>query len=224
MFKFKIWDHIEKAWPIYKKNFGVLFLLSAVTVIISSMSTQDHWVTGILYYLVVSLLTFIWIKYSLSLVDANPHDFFTKKTLPTLKQYWNLAKTIILVFVIIFFGLIFLIIPGLYISGRLIFAVYLSVEKKQGARKSISDSWEMTKENGWKLFWKSLIIALFMVIGFIFFGVGALVTYPIGYLVLSMMYRDFHKFKSSENKIKNKKDEGDEKDEIEQVVAEKITE
>lgn len=224
MFKFKIWDHIKQAWPIYKKNFGVLFLLSAVTVIISSMGSEDRLGVWPLASLVIFLLTFVWIKYSLSLVDANPYDFFTKKTLPTLKQYWNITKTIVLTSLIIIISSLFFIVPGLYVSGRLLFAIYLSVEKNQGARKSISDSWEMTRNNGWRVFWKSFVISLFMAIGFVFFGIGALVTYPIGYLVLGMMYRDFQKLKSSKNETRNKKDENSEKGETEQVVAEKITE
>jgi len=90
-------------------------------------------------------------------------------------------------------GLILFIIPGLYLSGRLMFAPYLSVEKTQGARKSIKESWEATRGNGWKIFWKAFVVGLFMMVGFLAFVVGALITYPVGFIVMVMLYREFFK-------------------------------
>lgn len=93
-------------------------------------------------------------------------------------------------------GFILLIIPAFYVAGRLMFSVYLSVEKNQGARASIKESWDMTKGYAWQLFWKSFVIGLFMVVGFFALLVGSFVTYPIGFMVMIMLYREFVKFKS----------------------------
>ena len=78
----------------------------------------------------------------------------------------------------------------------------------------------MTRNNGWILFWKSFVIFLFVMLGFVLFGVVALVTYPIGCIVLAMMYRDFQKNKL----IKNNDKEEDNKAKVEKIEVEKVIE
>jgi hypothetical protein len=191
MFKFKVWNSIKQLWPIYKANFGLLTLLTAITVIVTAVGENDKWIRSVLSYLVSFLLTYVWIKYSLSLIDRKEYSFFHKKSFPTLLQYWNIVKTIILSFVIVLITLPLLLFPAFYISGRIIFAPFICVEKNQGAIKSISDSWIMTKRNGWRLFWKDILITLFIFAGVIIFGVGILLTFPIGCLVFAKLYRDY---------------------------------
>ena len=53
----------------------------------------------------------------------------------------------------------------------------------------------MTKGYGWKLFWKSFIIGLFIALGFLALFIGSFITYPIGLIVMVVMYREFKKFK-----------------------------
>lgn len=91
--------------------------------------------------------------------------------------------------------ILLLIIPGLYIIGRLFPAVYISVEKCQGARKTVKEAWVMTKGNAWNILGKSILIGLFILLGFIALVVGLAITYPIGMIVMVMMYREFVKFK-----------------------------
>lgn len=223
MFTFKVWDHIKKAWPIYKAHFGLLLLLAAVTAIVKAVGTEDSWLLIVLCYIVGFLLGYIWFKYSLGLVDGKEHDLFTKKALPTLEQYWNLTKTMILSFLMVFGGLILLVFPGLYFAGRISFAVFISVEKNQGAMKSIAESWCMTKNNSWRLFWKGLLIQLFILLGLVAFGVGLLITLPIGNIVFAMMYREYQKYQNAKSQDEDDNKEDEEKEtEVEQVKAEKI--
>lgn len=217
IFKFKIWDSIKQSWPIYKENFGVLILLTAVTAIVNAFSQENGFGPAVLSFAISFLLVFVWIKYTLCLIDKKGYDFFSKKTFPTLLQYWNVLKTSVLFFIIFIVSLPFLLLPAFYFSGRLAFALYLSIEKNQGAIDSLSDSWVMTKKNGWRLFWKNLLIGLFMISGFIFFGVGVLFTFPVGYLVMSRMYRAYQ----SQSQIKDeKKDIREESDKSEDEAQE----
>lgn len=98
----------------------------------------------------------------------------------------------ILMLIIIPIGILILI-PAIYISSRLFPAKYLSVEKCQGARKSVSEAWAMTKGNGWRITGNIILIGLFMILGILAFVVGALITYPLGIIVISMMYREISK-------------------------------
>jgi len=195
-FTFKIWDKIKEAWPIYKTQFSMFLLLILVTMVIKVVGNSDGVILPILSFFVGVGLYYLWIRYSLDLVDKKDFNPFKKESLPSLKQYWNFLKLIVLLFFIYIASLILFIVPLLYISGRLMFATYLSVEKNQGARLCIKESWNMTKGYGWILFWKGFLICLFIFIGFIILLVGGLITYPIGIIVMAMMYREFLKMKS----------------------------
>jgi len=194
-FTFKIGAKIKEAWPIYKENFGTLLLLTVITAIVKIIGSSDNWTLIILSFIVGLLLSYIWIRFILDLVDKKESNPFSKKAIPTFLQFWNFIKTVILSSLCILAGFILFIVPGLYISGRLMFAIYLSIEKNQGARVTIKEAWNMTKGYGWKLFWKSFVIGLFMVAGFIVFFVGGLITYPLGLIVLIMMYNEFLRMK-----------------------------
>lgn len=217
VFKFKIWNSIKQTWPVYKANFGVLLLLTAITAVVNAFSQENGVVGTTLSYLVSFLLIFVWIKYTLSLIDKKEYDFFSNKSIPTFLQYWNITKTIILFSVIILLSIPFLLVPAFYFSGRLAFALYLSVENNQGAIKSISDSWALTKNNGWRLFWKNFVVGLFMASGFILFGVGALVTFPIGYIVMAKIFREYQLQSGikKEETVKEDKEEDKKEEKIE---------
>jgi hypothetical protein len=194
-FTFKIGDKIKEAWPIYKMHFGNFVLLFIITIVSSIILSGRNIIIRILSYAVSVFLAYIWIRFTLSLVDKKEYNPFSKEALPTSSGFWNLLITMVLFGLCIMAGLILLVIPGLYILGRLIFAPYLSVEKNQGAISTIEKTWNMTKDHGWELFLKSLLIGLFAVAGFILLFVGGIVTCPISYIVFAMMYREFSKMK-----------------------------
>ena len=190
-FNFSILKAIKEVWPIYKVNFGLLTLLSAVTLILNAAFQDAKFLGFILTLVTTGLITFVWITYMIGLLKDERYDFFNRKTFPSLSQYWNITKTTILSFFLLAISVLFLVFPAFYIGGRIIFAPFLCVVKKQSATKSISESWLMTRDNGWKLFWKGLIIMVFILAGFLVFGVGILLTLPLGYLVMAKMYQDY---------------------------------
>lgn len=192
-FNFSILKTIKDIWPIYKVNFGLLTLLSAVTLILNAAFQDAKFLGFILTLVTTGLITFVWITYMIGLLKDERYDFFNRKTFPSLSQYWNITKTTILSFFLLAISVLFLVFPAFYIGGRIIFAPFLCVVKKQSATKSISESWLMTRDNGWKLFWKGLIIAAFILAGSLVFGVGILLTLPIGYLVLAKMFKEYQK-------------------------------
>lgn len=195
-FTFKIWEKIKEAWPIYKVNLSAFLLLFVATLVVKMVGTKKNWVLLAISCAVSFLFSYVWIRFTLALVDKKVYNPFSKEALPTFKQYWNLVKTIVLNVICVFAGFILLIIPGFYISGRLFFAIYLSVDKNQGGRASIKESWKMTEGYGWKIFWYSFVVCIFIAIGFIALFVGSFITYPIGMIVIAMMFRGFSKMRS----------------------------
>ena len=231
-FTFKVGAKIKEAWVLYKEHFGAMILIvsvSGVLQIISQNYSKDNKNLLVSLFLIIIsiLISYIWIKSIMNLLDGKGFNPFNKESMPTLSSFWDFLKTnilislcimplfaiagLIILFTIItsqFASIVFpiivivaivlillLIIPGLYIIGRLFPAVYISVEKCQGSRKTIKEAWVMTKGSAWNILGKSILIGLFIFLGFIAFFVGLIITYPIGMIVLVMMYRELVKFK-----------------------------
>ena len=100
--------------------------------------------------------------------------FYTYRSLTrnqvTVGEAFNQANRrllhLILVYImfvgLVFAGFIALIIPGLYVSYRLIFSLYVTVIDNSSALDSLSSSWELTKGRWWLVF-RSSILILFVV-------------------------------------------------------------
>lgn len=97
------------------------------------------------------------------------------------------------IFPILFILVLIIGVPIYYLGARLFLARYLSVEKCQGARKSIIESWSMTKGNGWMIVWNLFLIILFIIAGFIALFLGIFITYPMGMILIVMFYREISK-------------------------------
>jgi len=199
-FTFKVGSKIKEAWPLYKENFGMFMLLLVATFAIQMIGevSKENIFLSILLVLVGIVFSYIWAKSGLDLTAGKPFSPFSKETLPNLSQLWDFIKTNILLMLCILGGAILLIIPAFYVAGRLFPTMYLSVEKSQGARKNIKEAWAMTKGRGWYIFWKSFLVGLFVLLGFIAIVIGAIITYPIGMIVSVMMYREIVKSQSND--------------------------
>jgi hypothetical protein len=104
----------------------------------------------------------------------------------------SLGAVSIVIFVIAF---IVIMIPSFYITGRLLFSKYISIEKNLGALKSVKESWGITEGYAWKLFGYSLLIGIFCFLGIIAILLGLFITYPISMILQIMLYREFIKAK-----------------------------
>lgn len=78
------------------------------------------------------------------------------------KRLLHLILVYIMCSVLAFAGVIALIIPGLYVSYRLIFSLYATVLDNSSALDSLSSSWELTKGRWWLVF-RATILILFVV-------------------------------------------------------------
>ena len=203
-FTFKIGSKIKEAWVLYKEHLKAFLLLTLVTLLVSFLRQDEGVILFIIIYIFNILFSYIWIRSTIELIDKKTFNPFSKEIFPSFLQFWNFIKTIFLSALCILAGFILFIIPGFYVAGRLIFSSYISAEKNQGARKTIKEAWNSTKGYGWKLFWKSFIIGLIIIVGFIALFFGVFITYPIGMILLSMLYREFSRIKPIEIKEEDK--------------------
>jgi hypothetical protein len=88
-------------------------------------------------------------------------------------------------------GFLLCIIPGLLISGLLMFTIPLVVDARLGAVEAMSTSWNTLKDQMLMAVVFLIVIGLLAGAGVLLCGVGLLVTAPLAILSLALLYRDF---------------------------------
>lgn len=196
-FKFRIRTKIKEAWPLYKENFSIFILFTILIFAAQFISDGKHWLPIIVLYILNFIISYTWIKSTINLIDGKSFNPFSKSSLPNLIQFWRYLKVVVLVMVFSLVGFALFIVPGFYVVGRLMFAPYMSIEEGGKSWEVIKKSWNMTKGYGWKIFWKSFVVQLFTVAGFLALFVGIFITYPISVIVFVKLYKDFIAFKEN---------------------------
>ena len=80
--------------------------------------------------------------------------------------------TSLLVFALVFVGIIFLIIPGIIIGCRLAFVSYLVMDRNLDPVAAIEESWRLTKGYGWTIFAMGLVSFFIILFGLLLLIVG----------------------------------------------------
>ena len=84
--------------------------------------------------------------------------------MPQTREHILLARQVGVPAIVVFFGLLLLILPGIYVGARLaLFPAYIMLENK-GVMESLKLSWENTDEHGGTLFGLTIIFALLSII------------------------------------------------------------
>ncbi len=128
----------------------------------SSLDTGD-WSGGIGISIILAILLFIT---SLMLIITQTRAA-QGKTL-TFSQVWKEFKSIglrvlgveLLMGLFVICGLVLLIIPGVYILGRIYLAPYFLVDKNSGIMEAVKGSWAMTNGHMWQVY----SVLLFMIL------------------------------------------------------------
>ena len=113
------------------------------------------------------LLTNLLSVYALPLVILLIDDIHKEKS-RSISNYFTHAlffffRILIISFITafaVFFGLILLILPGMYVSARLLFAPFSAVLINTGILDSVKKSFEITEERGWQILGYILAIVL----------------------------------------------------------------
>lgn len=157
-----------------------------------SKATLDI-VLMVIVIIAMVLWSYVWISASLAAVDGKD-DIVNFRSLsvhmPTLRQFFMLVVTGVVVGVICAVGFVLLIIPGIYFAMRLIFATTSYVDRQGSLKQSLEYSWHLVKGPiFWTVFLVFIIEVLLAIIGSVTFMIGSLVTYPLAILLMVKLYR-----------------------------------
>jgi uncharacterized membrane protein len=176
----------NKAWDIIWATFVELLVVSIVYGVISIPTGVFQWKEHNFHWYFVPLISF-GVAYGVFLLG--PIDFGVKwvylkavrKEKINIKDmfsvfernYWNAVLANLLVGIIVGFGFIMLIVPGIIFACRLAFVPYLVMDQKMDVMDALKTSWDMTKGHGWPIFFIGLLAIPIFIAGLIvlFFGV-----------------------------------------------------
>ena len=146
-------NHFTKFIVIVFPVYVIIFL---VFLLMSSIPGNEFGTTTAFSFLelVTNLLTLYSVILSILLIDD-----ICKERKRSITNYFYLSAylyiKILLINLIsgiaIVFGILALIIPGLYVSARLFFASYLAIIFDEGIINSLKKSIEITEDKGWKV-------------------------------------------------------------------------
>ena len=194
-FTFSIRGALREAWALFKKHVWFFVGLSAVSVVLNFIGAGKR--VPLVISLILTVATFVWsivvMKFSLAAADGKEELFSWKSVtsmFPSWKQFLGVIGVGLLSGLLTLAGLILLIIPGLWVAFRLSVATLAYLDKGEGVRKSLRASWDMTKGH---TFWTAVLVCItagaLYIVGFILFGVGILVTYPLAMILMAKFYR-----------------------------------
>jgi uncharacterized membrane protein len=210
MEKFSKKEAIKFGWEITKKKF-LFFILLLVLVWIAPFALEFLFrlpaiflaaITKKKFLIFTIVLTFLGtlarfllslilnlglIKISLKFCDNEKVKFFD--LISEYKLVFRYFVASILQGLIVVFGVLLFIIPGIVFSIRFGFYGYLIVDKNLKIVESLKKSWEITKGNTWNLFLFYLLLGLINLLGFLALIVGLFFTLPTTMLATASVYR-----------------------------------
>lgn len=194
---FRIGEAISFGWDRFRANAGFLLLLGLVLgfLLLVANGLQRAAVAAPPAFAVVSLLvlainafiSFVFVTAALeiekfgsvSLDDLGHH-------LPRFFQYFI---GYLLFFLALMIGYALLIVPGIYLSVKLFFYMFLVVDKKMSGVDALKLSYEMTRGHFGHLLCFLLSLFVINIAGLMLFGIGVLLTVPLTFIAAAYVYR-----------------------------------
>lgn len=197
-YTFSITDTIRYSFSVFKRYPDIMLtamilvvasqMLSIVTEAFFTDNGAVHWLLQVMGSIGTIFVTLGVTKVVLMVYDEEDIPGFSVifGQLPSLLPGIGISLVSI---VIIMFGLLFLIIPGIWFSIALSFATYYLVDRDGGVFDSLRMSWNITKGHIVQIFLFTLAIVGLNILGFLALGVGLLVTVPVSMIAYGSVYR-----------------------------------
>jgi uncharacterized membrane protein len=210
MEKFSKKSAINFGWKIAKKKilffvlllvlvwgtpYALEFLFRLLAVFLVAITKKKFLIFSIVLTFLGTLASFLLslilnlglIKISLKFCDNEKVKF--SDLISQYKLVFRYFVASILQSLIVIFGFLLFIIPGIIFSIRFGFYGYLIVDKNSKIVESLKKSWEITKGNTWNLFLFYLLLGLINVLGFLALIIGLFWSIPTTMLANAFVYR-----------------------------------
>ena len=194
-YKIEVNSLIKESFEVYKPLWKTFLAIMAVFAVFGAMFNyltapamgSAAFINSLILMLPALILGAGMIRYALAVVDGKPCAF---------ADIFKAYDVIVPFFLVsagynaaVFLGTLLLIVPGVILSVRLLFATYVVIDGKAGVVDAFKMSFEKTKGLFWDI--SLLFVALIGVniVGVLALGVGLLVTLPVTIIAMAKVYR-----------------------------------
>jgi uncharacterized membrane protein len=186
---FSISDVIQRGWELTKANIGYLLVYQIIlwAFVILLIATQERAILHVLIWIVVVLLKMGLYKAALLITDG------IKPGYEELYQNWRQLPSWIIagiLFGFMFaFGLILLVVPGLYVWARYDLYPFAILDKQLGPINALKDASKISEGNRWQIFLLFLACVGLNILGMLVLGIGILISAPVTLIAVAIAYR-----------------------------------
>lgn len=188
-------EAFETGWKLFKANWK---LLIAVTVTTGAVSlTQGYYaqnnqnasavIFNFVFWLIQIVVALGYLHIALLLTakkSAHYADLFSQ-----YRYTIHYLIGSILYGLIVAFGLVLLIVPGLIFAIRMQLWSYFIVDRHLGPIAALKASWKVTKGSSVNLLLFDILVGLVTLVGAMLLGLGLLVAVPVTSLAMAWVYR-----------------------------------
>jgi hypothetical protein len=197
---FSIREAISRGWEMFKAQPLNTLVFSFLVLSIQGMSSYFLKDFSLLITILISPpLTggFFLIANRISRgVNVEISDYFEGFS------FWGiLILTSLVSGILTFFGLLALIVPGIYLAVAFVFGIPFALFSGMDFWNSLELSRKLITRNWWKFFGFILVLVLLNVLGLLCFLVGVLVTIPVSYFAIYAVFEDLTQEALSEPEV-----------------------
>ena len=191
-------ESLQFAWETFKKN--ATFLLAAVFIVFfvnlllgiadaigENVGGKVGFMMWVTYVLISAIIELGMMKICLKIVDGRePHfeDLFN-----TIAMFFKYAAASILYVVMVVIGMVFLVVPGIYLAIRFQFYFMCIIDEGLGPIAALEKSSRLTVGIKLDLFVFALLMGAINVAGAMCLMVGLFVSVPVSLLAYAFVYR-----------------------------------
>lgn len=171
--------YISEAWNIYIKNIVTILVSLIVAGIVGGITL------GILAVPMMMGFMMLFVK------AKRGQQIAVNDTFAYIGKFLPLLLGAIALYIMILVGLILVVIPGLIFMAWWMYTFFLMVDKNMGFGDAMKESKKIVSSKGTMMHILFLIVAGFIGgIGGALFGIGQLLTLPIGVGAVALAYED----------------------------------
>lgn len=186
---FTVGGALKRGWELFKDNavflIGYQVVLYVLTALLAAtMQRQTFWHLVIWVLIIIAKMGF----YNSAILIAQGIEPAFDQLYKNWRLFfsWVIANFIFGAMFII--GLIFLIVPGLYVWARYGLFPFFLLDKKLGPIAALEQTGTATTGIRWEIFLLLISCLLLNVLGLLFFGIGILITAPVTMLAVATVY------------------------------------
>jgi uncharacterized membrane protein len=193
-----IGEAFQFGWDVFKKNVEFILAIEVAAIVAvsvvnaaSALSEELTWfhTTAVSFanFVLSMIINLGAIKIALKYRDGDEVEFANMFDSFSILPSFMAAS--VLISLAVGFGLMFLLIPGIFIAVRCCFFGFFVVEAGEGPIEAIQRSYRITAGFGLDLFFFALLAAGVNLLGVLALGLGVFVSIPVTYLAWAYIYR-----------------------------------